>query len=88
MIELGVIGYEGLHEFSGPKKMLGAPPCLLFNGDEWDRIHDLGKLRNLLLGKACSVGQHNWLGAAISCVSRHTSACTSHATQTSLRQRT
>lgn len=55
MMELGIVGYEGLRDFEGPKKMLGAPPCFVFNGDEWDRVHELGKLRNLVLGAARSV---------------------------------
>jgi ribosome production factor 2 len=50
MLELGVVGYEGLDEFDGPKKMLGSPPCFVFNGEDWDRSPELQKLRSVLLG--------------------------------------
>lgn len=53
MIEMGLIGgsdgYTPISAISGPKKMLGAPPLFLFQGDAWDRYHTLGKLQNMLL---------------------------------------
>lgn len=53
MIEMGIIGgndgYTPLSAIAGPKKMLGAPPLFLFQGDAWDRFHTLGRLQNMLL---------------------------------------
>lgn len=51
MIELGlsVVGAQSMAEVEGPKKLLGAKPLFLFQGDEWDRHTTLGKLKNLLL---------------------------------------
>jgi hypothetical protein len=50
MLELGITDYISLADVKGPKKMLGAKPCFLFMGEEWDRDPDYGRLRNLLVG--------------------------------------
>ncbi len=51
MMELGVDeeGFQSLRSLSGPKKAFGAPPCMIFSGDAWDRVSELGRLRNIIL---------------------------------------
>ncbi len=51
MVELGVNeeSFVSLREIAGPKKALGASPCLIFSGDGWERSPELGRLRNLVL---------------------------------------
>lgn len=49
MIELGVNSFVALTDIKGAKKALGASPCLIFTGDEWDRSPDLAKLRSLFI---------------------------------------
>lgn len=45
----GDAGFTSISDIAGPKKMLGAPPMFLFQGDAWERYHTLGKLQNMLL---------------------------------------
>ena len=48
-VELGISAFEPMSSFSGPKKLLGAVPCFVFQGDAWDREPALARLQNLLL---------------------------------------
>ncbi|XP_022913216.2 ribosome production factor 2 homolog [Onthophagus taurus] len=49
MIELGIEHYMGLNEFPGPKITLGTKPCLIFNGEIWDKQEDLKHLKSIFV---------------------------------------
>ena len=49
MVELGLVGFEGLADIPGPKKSLGSRVLFVFGGEGWDRGEDLPALRSLIL---------------------------------------
>jgi ribosome production factor 2 len=50
MCELGITGSRGLSAFPGARKPhLGARPCMIFEGADFELVDDLSKLRSLLL---------------------------------------
>ena len=50
MVEIGVLQYRSLQDFSGlPKKRLGSKPLLQFVGDLWSSDVNLKRLQNLLI---------------------------------------
>ncbi|KAF5300136.1 hypothetical protein FQR65_LT09227 [Abscondita terminalis] len=49
MVELGIDYYRGLHDFGCPKIVLGAKPCIVFNGPAWNENEDLKHLKSLFV---------------------------------------
>jgi hypothetical protein len=50
MFEFGITGFDSLADIKGPKKTIGSSPCMVFNGEEFERTLEHKKLKNLLLG--------------------------------------
>lgn len=48
MLEFGVTGFKKLCQFKQPKIPLGAKPCLIFNGDMFERYPEWGVVQNYL----------------------------------------
>lgn len=49
MVELGIEAYKGLAEFKAEKPMLGAKPCILFCGEQFEHNFEYQRLKNLLV---------------------------------------
>lgn len=49
MVELYVESYEGLKEFTTSKIILGAKPCLIFNGALWEQTPELKQLKSIFI---------------------------------------
>jgi ribosome production factor 2 len=49
-MEFGIEAHTSIEEIKGPKKAIGSRPCMVFNGEEWERTTEHKKLRSLLLG--------------------------------------
>lgn len=49
MIELGIVNYKGISEFTSEKISVGIKPCLIFAGEAFDTKPELSRLRNLLV---------------------------------------
>jgi ribosome production factor 2 len=56
MVELGILGYASINDYTGPKKMLGSFPLMLFQGEEWSRLPEFIKLKSLFLDIFAPVG--------------------------------
>lgn len=49
MVELYVESYEGLKEFTTSKIILGAKPCLIFNGALWEQTPEMKQLKSIFI---------------------------------------
>lgn len=50
MVELGVLGFRSVREFSTEGCVLGAKPCMVFSGDLFETDSKYMRLKNLFIG--------------------------------------
>jgi len=54
MIEFGVTSFKKLSQFKSTKVPLGAKPCLIFNGDVFEKLPDWGIIQNYFCDFFCT----------------------------------